>query len=323
MDRRAFLLSLAVTLPFSCKRSTKTVIGVVPQGVNAIFWQSVHAGVMAAGRKHNVEILWNGPSQETEYARQIQIVESMINQEVSGIAISPSDRTALVRVVERATAAGIPVTIFDSGIDTDKYVSFVATDNYSAGATAAITLGELLNGEGDVAMVKHAPGNDSTMKRERGFEDTLRDKLPRLTIVNQQFCMTDRARAMAVTEDMMTAHPELSGIFCSSEAASVGAARAIKVRGMAGKIKVVGFDSAPSLEKSLQDGVIDALVVQDPFNMGYLGVETVVTKLSGGIPPKHIDSPTRVIRLADLKDPEVQRLLNPNIESYLNSRSEI
>ena len=321
MDRRNFLTSLGATLSLACNRSTKTVIGVAPKAVNSIFWQSVYAGVMVAGRKYDVEILWNGPPQETEYARQIQIVESMINQRVAGIVISPSDQTALVRVVERAAAAGIPVTVFDSGIDTDKYVSFVVTDNYAAGVTAAKTLSDLLGGEGNIAMVKHIPGSDSTVKREIGFEDALRDKFTGLKIVNQQFCMTDRARAMTVTEDMMTAHPELEGLFCSSEAASVGAAQAIRARGMVGEIKVVGFDSGPTLEKSLREGVIDALVVQDPFNMGFLGVETVIQKLAGETPPKHIDSPTRVIRAADLDDPEVQRLLNPNIESYLNEES--
>ncbi len=321
MDRRNFITSLGATLSLACNRSTKTVIGVAPKAVNSIFWQSVYAGVVVAGRKYDVEILWNGPSQETEYARQIQIVESMINQRVAGIVISPSDKTALVSVVERAAAAGIPVTVFDSGIDTDNYVSFVVTDNYAAGVTAAETLSDLLGGEGNIAMVKHIPGSDSTVNRERGFEDALRDKFTGLKIVNQQFCMTDRARAMTVTEDMMTAHPELEGFFCSSEAASVGAAQAIRARGMVGKIKVVGFDSGPTLEKSLREGVIDALVVQDPFNMGFLGVETVVKKLAGETPPKHIDSPTRVIRAADLDDPEVQRLLNPNIESYLNQES--
>ena len=321
MDRRNFLTSLGAALSLACNRSTKTVIGVAPKAVNSIFWQSVYAGVITAGRQYDVEILWNGPPQETEYARQIQIVESMINQQVAGIVISPSDKTALVSVVERAAAAGIPVTVFDSGIDTDKYVSFVVTDNYSAGVTAAETLSDLLGGEGNIAMVKHIPGSDSTMNRESGFEDALRDKFTGLKIVNQQFCMTDRARAMTVTEDMMTAHPELEGLFCSSEAASVGAAQAIRARAMVGKIKVIGFDSGPTLEKSLREGVIDALVVQDPFNMGFLGVETVVKKLAGETPPKHIDSPTRVIRAADLDDPEVQRLLNPQIESLLNPES--
>ena len=314
MDRRNFLIGLVTALSTSCNRSTKIIIGVSPKGVNSIFWQSVHAGVMAAGRKYDVEILWNGPPRETEYARQIQIVESMINQRVSGIAISPSDQTALVGVVERASAAGIPVTVFDSGIDTDNYVSFVATDNYTAGKTAAEILSDLLSGKGNIAVVKHIPGSDSTMKRERGFEDALKDKFTGVKIVNQQFCMTDRARAMAVTEDMMTAHPELDGIFCSSEAASVGAARAVRTRNMVGKIKLVGFDSGPTLEKNLRDGVIDALIVQDPFNMGFLGVETIIQKLAGKVPPKHIDSPTHVIRAKDLNDPEVRRLLNPHVD---------
>ena len=311
MNRRIFLASLSAALPLACNRSERTVIGVAPKGVDSIFWQSVYAGAQAAGRRYDVEILWNGPSRETEYARQIQIIESMINQRVAGIAISPSDRTALVGVVEKAASAGIPVTVFDSGIDTDNYLTFVATDNEAAGVKAAETVNELLGGEGQVALVKHVPGSASTGRREIGFETALKERFTGLQIVNQQYCMSDRARAMAVTEDMMTAHPELDAIFCSSEAGSVGAAQAVRARGMAGKIRLVGFDASPSLQKNLREGVIDALVVQDPFKMGFMGVETLVKKLAGETPPKHIDSPSRVVRAADLDSAEVQRLLNP------------
>jgi len=317
MNRRIFLSSLVPALSLSCSRSKQTVIGVAPKGVNSIFWQLVQAGALAAGRQYDVEILWNGPPQETEYARQIQIIESMINQRVAGIAISPSDQTALVGVIERAAAVGIPVTVFDSGIDTDNYVSFVATDNHAAGVLAAETVNELLGGEGKIALVKHVPGSDSTSRREIGFEAALKEKFTGLQIVSQQYCMSDRARAMTVAEDMMTAHPELNAIFCSSEAATVGAAQAVRARGMAGKIKLVGFDASPSLQKNLREGVIDALIVQDPFNMGFLGVETLVKKLAGETPPKHIDSPSRVVRAGDLDTAEVQRLLSPDLERHL------
>ena len=318
MDRRHFLGTLPLMAgALSCNRSGKRLIGVVPKGTTSLFWQSVHAGVIAASQQFDVEVEWNGPTQETEYARQIQIVDAMINRRIDGIVLSPTERTALVSVVERAAREGIPVTIFDSGIDTENYVSYVATNNTGAGELAAETVSQLVNGAGKIALVKHAPGSDSTDSRERGFEASVAKTHTGLEIVAEQYCMSDRAKALAVTEDMLTAHPDLDALFCSSEAATIGAARALVSRGAAGKIKLVGFDASPSLQQDLRDGVIDALIVQDPFGIGYIAVETIVNKLDGETPEKRIDSPARVVRAADLDDPDVKKLLNPDLEKYI------
>ena len=217
-------------------------------------------------------------------------------------------------MVERAGELGIPVTVFDSGIDTDNYVCFVATDNVGAGRLAAETLNDMLGGKGKIAMVKHVPGSASTGNREIGFHAALEEEYTGLEIVNEQYCMSDRTRALSITEDMLTAHPELDALFCSSEAATVGASQAVRAREMAGKVKIMGFDASPTLQKNLREGIIDALIVQDPYNMGYRGVETVVQKLRGETPPKKIDSPARVVRAADIDTPEVQRLLNPDLD---------
>ena len=320
MRRRTFLSTpLAAGLPLlaACQRSGKRVVGVVPKGTSSVFWQSVQAGALAAGREFDVEIQWNGPPEETEFARQIQIVDSMINAQVDGIVLSPSESRALVGVVDRAMSMGIPVTIFDSAIETDNYVSYVATNNLEAGRMGAARVSELLSGSGQVAMVKHVPGSRSTGDREQGFEQAVGEQHGGIEIVAQQFCMSDRARALRVAEDMLTAHPGLNAMFCSSEAATVGAARAVRSRNAADRVKLVGFDSSPGQIQDLKDGVINSLVVQDPFQIGYLGVKTIVQKLDGETPPKQIDSPARIVTAADLNDPEVQKLLNPEIEQYL------
>jgi ribose transport system substrate-binding protein len=310
MRRRQFLATIA-TAAGGCSSGDRLVVGVAPKGTSSIFWQSVRAGALAAGAEFDVEILWNGPPQETEYARQIQIVDSMINRRVDGIVLSPAESTALVGVVERAADLGIPVTIFDAGISTERYVSYVATDNTAAGSLGAETLAGLLGGEGDVAMIQHMPGSDSTESRERGFSSAIETDYPGLEVVARQFCLSDRARALAISEDILTAHPGLQGFFCSSEAATIGAARALQARERGGSVKLVGFDASPSLQQDLRAGVIDALIVQDPFRIGYAGVETIVRKLKGETPPRRIDLPARAIRAADLDDPEVKRLLNP------------
>ena len=320
MGRKKLLtwaLAALAALAAGCGRKSKLVIGVVPKGQAHIFWQTVHAGAAAAARELGVEIRWNGPASETEFSRQVQIVESMINGRVDGIVLAPTDRVALVSVVERAAREKIPVTIFDSGIDTDNYVSFVATNNYAAGQLAARRVGEALGGRGAVAMLMNMPGSASTQEREKGFEDALGKDFPGLRIVARQFGMSDRAKSLAVAEDVLTAHPGLNALFASNEPGSVGAAQAVKARQLGGRVKLVGFDSSPTLVEDLKAGTIDSLVVQDPFQIGYTAVKSVVDKLRGGSPAKKIDSPARVLAAADLGRPEVQRLLNPDLDKYL------
>ena len=176
----AFLLS-------ACHRNAAKRIAVIPKANSHEFWVSVHAGAAAAGQKFGVEILWNGPALETEYDRQMQIVDSMIAQHVDGLAVAAAERKALNRSLDRAAQLGIPVTVFDSGVDSSNYMTFVATNNYQAGQLGARELGALVEGKGKVAMVMNAPGSASTMDRERAFEDVMKAEFPNIQIVARQF----------------------------------------------------------------------------------------------------------------------------------------
>lgn len=271
---------------------------------------SVRTGALAAGQEFGVDIDWNGPNLETEYSRQIEIMDSMIARHVDGIAVAACDRKSLTASLERAAAAGIPVTVFDSGIDGDNYMSFVATDNLEAGRLAARTLAELLHGKGKVAMVMHAPGSLSTMDREKGFSEVIQKEFPGITIVASQYGMSDRSKSMAAAENILTAHPDLDGLFASAEPGSVGTALALKSRGLSGKVKFVSFDSSDGLVEDLKGGTIDAMVVQDPFQIGFTAVKTLVDKLHAQTPPKKIDLAAQVIRKQDLEKPEIRRLLS-------------
>ncbi len=303
-----------------CGGSRKKVIAVIPKGTSHLFWLSVQAGAVAAGQDLGVEVLWNGPATETEYSRQIQIVDSMIARRVDGIALAAAERKALVGVVDRAMKAGIPVTIFDSGLDSDNYTTFVATDNYEAGRLAARTLARLVGGKGNVAVVMHAPGSFSTMERERGFDEAMAQEFPGIRVVARQFGLSDRAKAVAASENILTAHPDLDGLFASTEPSSTGAALALRARNLAGKIKFVAFDSSESMIADLKAGVIDAMVVQDPFRMGYEAVRTLVEKIQGGSPPKRMDLHATVVSRENLQDPDIQRLISPNLSKYLKLR---
>jgi len=309
--RRGFLSGGAVALLSACGRSNQKIIGVIPKATSHMFFVSVHAGVDQAARDLKVEVLWNGPQNETDFARQIEIVDSMIAQQVSAIAISATDERALVAPLERAIKAGIPVTIFDSGVNIDDYVSFIATGNLEAGCTAARTLASFLNGAQDVAMVMQKPGGTSTVLREQGFEQTVSKEFPQLKIVARQYCMADAARSRTVAEDILAAHPNLGGIFASSEAASLGSIQAIRGRNLSGKVKLVTFDFSKTHVEALRDGTVNAMMVQDPFHLGYEAVRSLCRKLNGETPAKRQDLPARVIFKADLDKPEIQNLVQP------------
>jgi ribose transport system substrate-binding protein len=305
------VLLLAFLLPASCHHRTKKLIGVVPKATSHLFFMSVHAGVRDAERDFGVEVLWNGPREETEFSRQIEIVDSMIARHVDALAISATDHTALVAPVKRAMDAGIPVTVFDSGLDTTGFVTFVATDNYGAGVTGARKLAELVGGKGKVAELMHKPGGMSTGDRERGFEETMAKEFPAIRIVDRRYGMADRAKSRDAAENILTAHPDLDGMFASAEANSIGAIQAVKARGLSGKLKLVTFDFSDEHVAALKDGTINVMLVQDPYRIGYEAVHSLVMKLNGETPPKQMDLKARVIVKEDLDKPEIQALLFP------------
>ena len=310
------LAALLAGVVAGCNREHKRVIAVIPKGSAHLFWQSVHAGAVKAAREKGVEIVWNGPATETDYGGQLQIVDAMINRHVDAIALAPIDRKAMVSVVERSADSHIPMIIFDSGVDTDRFVSQIATDNYKAGQMAAERMGKILNGSGKVIIVAVQPGAASTEAREKGFEDTTRAKFPGIQIVDKRFGMAEIAKSLTVTENMLAAHPDIDGIFASNESSTMGAAQAL--RGRQGKIKLVGFDWSPTLLDDLNSGLIDSLVVQNPFQMGYQSVLSAVNKLDGATVAKINDLPPRLIDKTNLNDPDVQAQVHPDLKKYLD-----
>lgn len=314
MTRRQAVAAFAAVLA-ACKRDGKRRIAVIPKGRAHLFWQSVHAGAAKAAQETSVEIIWNGPSTETDYSAQLQIVEAMINQRVDAIVLAPIDKKIMVGVVDKAASQNIPVVIFDSGIDTESFVSQVATDNYAAGQAGAQRLAKILGGKGKVAIVAVQPGAASTMAREQGFEDSIKKEFPAIQIVDKRYGWADFAKSMAAAENMLTAFPDLDGMFASNESSAVGAAQALKAR--KSKVKLVGFDSSPTLLEDLRSGLIDSLVVQDPFRMGYEAVQNAVKKLNGGTPVKMNHLPPLVVTWENLEDPQVQHQLKPDLAKYL------
>jgi len=285
-------------------------IAVIPKGTSSVFWESVRAGAQKAGDEFGYEISWNGPELESDRERQIQIVEDFIALKVSGVVLAPNGSNALVPKVEEMFAKNMPCVIIDSEIDTDKYVSFAATNNYQGGAIAARRMGKILNGKGKVIVTKFMPGSGSTVNRENGFIETIEKEFPEIEIVDTKYGMATVETALQAAEDLLTKHAELDGLYASNASTSVGSAQALQSQGRTDNIKMIGFDAEETLIDKLRSGVVDSLVVQDPYKMGYVGVKTLVDKINGKEVPKVIDTGVELVTLERLEEPKIKALLN-------------
>lgn len=298
------------------------VVGVIPKGTTHEFWKSVHAGAEKAAQELGVKAEWQGPLREDSREEQIKIVEQFITTGVAGIVLAPLDDQALVPVVEDAGRRKIPVVIFDSGLKTDKIVSFVATDNLDGGRKAGEQLAKLLGEKGKVAMLRYAEGSASTMAREEGFLEAMR-KFPNLQVVSSnQYGGATTETAFKASENLLAplkqeGKLELDGIFCPNESTTFGMLRALKDGGMAGKVKFVGFDSSEKLIEALQKDEIHGLILQNPLKMGYLGVKTMLDHLNGRPVEKRVDTGSTLVTRENMDTPEIKDLLHPPLEKYL------
>jgi ribose transport system substrate-binding protein len=224
--------------------------------------------------------------------------------------------------VKGAVAAKIPVVIFDSALQGNDFVSFVATDNEGAGARAAEHLVKLLGNRGKVLVLRYQEGSASTAAREEGFLGVLRKTHTDITVVSSnQYGGATTESAFAASENVLAAQKAaeggVDGIFCPNESTTFGMLLALQKAGLAGRVKLVGFDASEKLIKGLQDGAINALVVQNPFAMGDLAVHAIVDHLRGKPPQARIDTGVRVVTKADLEDPAVKELLRPDLKKWL------
>ncbi len=307
-------------VPDEGKRLT---VAVIPKGTIHEFWKTVHAGAEMAGREMGVDILWKGSLKEDDREAQISVVENIVTRQVDGIVLAPLDDVALRRPVDEAMRSDIPVVIFDSGLQGDNYVSYVATDNFKAGQLAGEHMGMLLEGEGKVIVLRYAEGSDSTSKREDGFLDAI-EAFEGIEIVSSsQYAGVTTASALDAAENILSRFSraagglEIDGIFCATEPTTLGILRALQDTGYAGKIKFVGFDSSDKMIAALRAGELDGFVVQNPMRIGYLGVKTLVEHLRGGHPARRIDTGSTLITKENLDHAGIHDLLNPDLAKWL------
>jgi len=333
--RRMYVLSvLCVTAmaAVSCTKSggsnagakKKLTIAVIPKGTSHEFWKSIHAGAIKAAQELSaqgteVEVIWKGPLREDDREQQIQVVESFTSQGVSGMVLAPLDNRALVRPVEDAKSANVPTVIIDSSLESDAIVSFVATDNHKGGMMAADRLGELLGGKGKVMMLRYAEGSASTEAREAGFLEEIKAKYPSIELIStDQYGGATRDTAKSKSETLLISFGDVvQGIFTPNESTTAGMLLALQDISKAGKVMFVGFDTSQTFIDAMKAKQLHGIVVQNPFNMGYLGVRTMVESLQGKPVQKRIDTGVVMITPDNMDAPDMQAVLHPPLDQYL------
>lgn len=321
------LIIVLIWTAAACRRGEKQSAGsgtriykvaVIPKGTTHEFWKAVHAGAVKAGQEMGVEIFWKGPQKEDDRAQQITVVEDFISRRVDGIVLAPLDDRALMRPVDEAMREGIPVVIMDSNLQGDNYISFVATDNYQGGVLAARRLAEVLGGKGKIFLIRYLEGSASTTFREQGFLETITREYPGIELlVKDQFAGTTTESAYQLTENLLSRYPQVEGIFAPNESSTFGALRALQHFGLAGKVKLVGFDSSVKLIQALENNEIQGLALQDPMKMGYLSVKVLLDHIQGRPVEKRIDTGVTMATPENMNQPEIRSLLEPDFARYV------
>jgi len=299
-------------------------IAVIPKGTTHEYWQSVHAGAVKAGQELvakgvAVEVIWKGPFREDDRDQQIQVVENFTSRRVSGIVLAPLDSQALVNPVASAVDAGIPVVVIDSGLNSDKSISYVATDNFKGGQLAAQHMGKLLHETGNVILLRYAVGSASTEEREKGFLDGL-GKFPGIKLISSdQYAGVTVETAYQASQNLLNRfRNEVNGVFCVTEPCTIAMTKALRdIDKAGGKVKMIGFDSGSQSVLDMKNGDVQGLVVQNPLLMGYLGVMTIVKHLQGEKVDSRIDTGVVLVTPDTMDQPDIKDLLTPPVARYL------
>jgi len=288
-------------------------IAVVPKSLGFDFWEQLHKGaVCAASKQQNVTVQWDGVTAETDVTGQVNLLKNFLSQGVDGLAYAATDAKALAQVSDQSLKSKIPVVNFDSGTNPQpSNVPLFATDNVASAVKAADLLAQALNGKGKIAFIPFQAGSNTNDQRAQGFLQGLK-KYPGLQLVAEQYSQSDSNVALRVTTDILTAHPDITGIFAANEPGVIGAARAVQQVGKSGKVVIIGWDAAPDEVKAVQDGMISALVVQNPFKMGYDSLSAVVKMIRTGAQVQSEDTGVTFLTKANINDPKVQAVLNPS-----------
>ncbi len=311
-------ISIAGLVQTAPAADEKPTIPIIVKDTTSNYWQIVLAGARKAGKDLNVNVPELGAQSESDINGQISILENAVSGKPAAIVISPTQRAALGKPIDEA-AKKVKIIGIDSAADSKSFTSFLTTDNVQGGRIAADGLGEAIKAkygkaEGDVALITSIAGVGSLDERAKGFKEELAAKYPGLKLVADKVADGQATTGLNIMTDLITANPNLRGVFASNLIMAQGAGQAIAENKVADKIKLVGFDSDDKLIKLLSDGTIVALVVQDPYRMGYDGVKTALAASKGEKVEANVDTGANLITKENMNSPRSQELLNPKIK---------
>lgn len=293
-------------------------LAVVPKAIGFDFWEQVRLGAECAAQKAEgeVDVQWDGVTAETDVNGQVNLLQNFIQQGVDGLVYAATDAKVLYQVTKSAKDQGVTVVNIDSGTNPQpEDVPVFATDNVAAARKVPDLLAKELGEEGGkIAFIPFQQGTLTNEQREEGFKEGLKQH-PELKLVAEQSSQSDYNTALRVTEDILTANPDLDGIFAANEPGVLGAAEAVRKAGKAGEVVIVGWDASSEEVQGVRDGVISALVVQNPFRMGYDGVNAAVKMVRQGVEVKGQDTGATIVTKDNVEDPQVQAVLNPSCEN--------
>ncbi len=310
---------VAATVGFvSPSYAQQATIPVIVKDTTSFYWQIVLAGARKAGKDLGVNVPELGAQSESDINGQISILENAVAGKPAAIVISPTQRAALGKPIDEA-AKSVKIIGIDSAADSKAFTSFLTTDNVQGGRIAADGLAAAITAkygkaEGEVALITHLPGVGSLDERSKGFKEQIASKYPGLKLVADKVSDGTANGGLNITTDLMTAFPNLRGIFASNLIQAQGAIQAIAESKAQDKVKLVGFDSDDKLVKAVKDGVMAATVVQDPFRMGYDGVKTALAASKGEKVEAFVDTGANLITQANMNEPRAQELLNPKVK---------
>ncbi len=279
----------------------------IPKSTSATFYLFLVKGAQDKAKELGYTIDYLGPATEADIAAQVDLVRNVTTKKPAGILLAALDSEALIPPVEEAMAAGVPVVMVDSGINSDVPVASIITDQYAGGFMAGEEMARLLGEEGLVADHGIQAGSVSA-GRSQGFQEAIA-QYANMEALETQWTDADSTKSMNITSDEITAHPELAGVF-NACAASTGDAEAVKAKGLEGQVKIVAFDPSPEVLPLFDEGTIQAIIAQDPYQMGYEGVAALDAFINGEtIENKNVELAPVLITPENVDSPEVQALL--------------
>lgn len=273
------------------------------------FWTSLIDGAELGAEEFDVEIEVAGGSSEEDVDGQIRKIKESIEKGPDAILVAPCDYSKTSDVLQQVVNNGIPLILLDSVIDRDIAVSIVSTDNHLAGKELGEFTRNLLDHNSVIGIIGHVKGTSTAMEREEGIKEGLGEAKEKIADI--VYCDSSYEKAYSLTTDMLTRYPDIDVLIGTNEYATVGAARAVKDMELAGKVKMVGFDNSVEEIQLLEEGVLQGIIIQKPFNIGYLGVDQAVKAITGKGTDKKVDSGCKLITKENMYEEENQRLLYP------------